>query len=140
MSEQSPEPFNPSVPLETVRGLIHLARDLQGKTGSTLFDDEAGDPDELELDILEDRGQDPAEIEFRTLIDDLPEDAQADLVALAWLGRDDGDWSELRRLAAERREIPTSMYLRSMPLLAENLADGLAAIESAAQQAEDTSP
>lgn len=116
-----------NIPVTTVQVIIELARDLQCKVEASLFDTEAADPDDFEIDILEDRGVDPAEIAFKTFIEDLTEDAQIDLVALTWLGRDDGDWFELRRLAAERRETPTSDYLRSLPLLAHYLADGLAA-------------
>lgn len=82
-----------TVPVATVRMLVNLARDLQGKADRTRFDDEAADPDDPDLDILEDRGIDPAETEFRTLIEDLSEEAQIDLVALAWLGRDDATGS-----------------------------------------------
>ena len=53
---------------------------------------------------------------------------QAELVALMWLGRDDGeaaDWDELVRQALERREVPTEDYLLDHPLLAEDWLDGM---------------
>lgn len=118
-----------AVSADTVRALIDLARDFQGKSDSTLFEDEEADPDEVELDVIEDRGADPAELEFQTLIEDLPDDAQADLVALMWLGRGDGEWPELRSMANERRETPAFSYLRATPLVAEYLAAGLSALE-----------
>ena len=118
-----------AVPVATVRVLIDLARDLQGKSASTLFDDEEADPDDVDLDVIEDRGADPAELEFQTLIEDLPDDAQSDLVALMWLGRGDGAWPDLRDMAKERRETPAFSYLRATPLVAEYLADGLSALE-----------
>ena len=127
----SDRPFALSIPVTTVWALINLACDLQGKSDTTLFDDDLADPDDLELDIREDRGAavDPAEARFRTLIEDLPEESQIDLVALVWLGRDGGDWPELRDMAADRREVPTASYLRAMPLLPDHLAAGLAALE-----------
>lgn len=97
--------------------------------GRTIFDEEAGDADDFGLDILEDRGIDPAETELRTLIEDLSEEAQIDLAALAWLGRDGGDWPELWALAVGWRKVPAVDYLRSMPMLAKNLREGLAALE-----------
>lgn len=124
------------VPVDTVRALIDLARDFQGKAASTLFDDEEADPDEIELDVIEDRGSDPAELEFQTLIEDLSEDAQADLVALMWLGRGDGDWPDLQIMAAERRETPAFSYLGATPLVAEYLAAGLSALENEANAVE----
>ncbi|MDG4648190.1 DUF3775 domain-containing protein [Roseibacterium sp. SDUM158017] len=118
-----------SVPLDTVCAIIELARDLQGKSESTLYDDERADPDELEADIFEDRGSDPAALEFETLVSDLSEDAQTDLVALMWLGRgDDEDLDALRALASEERTGETHRYLLGTPMLADYLASGLEAI------------
>ena len=125
-----------AVPVDTVRALIDLARDLQGKSASTLFDDEEPDPDEVELNALEDRGLDPAELEFQTLVEDLPHDGQSDLVALMWLGRGDGAWRELRDMANERRERPAFSYLLGTPLVAEYLAAGLSALETEANSVE----
>ena len=53
---------------------------------------------------------------------------QAELVALMWLGRGDGEpeeWNELLARAIERREVPTEIYLLDHPLLAENWLDGM---------------
>lgn len=50
---------------------------------------------------------------------------QAELVALMWLGRDEGapeEFEGLVRLALERREVPTEDYLLDHPLVAEHLA------------------
>ena len=137
MSQTASDPLvELGVSVDTVRALIDLARDIQGKSASTLFDDEEADPDEVELDVIEDRGSDPAELEFQTLIEDLSEDAQSDLVALMWLGRGDGDWPDLRIMAAERRETPTFSYLGATPLVAEYLAAGLSALEDEANAVE----
>jgi hypothetical protein len=53
---------------------------------------------------------------------------QAELVALMWLGRDEGeaaDWDDLLQQAIERREVPTENYLLDHPLLAEHWLDGM---------------
>jgi len=47
---------------------------------------------------------------------------QVELVALMWLGRDEGapeEFGDLVRLAASRREVPTENYLLDHPLVAE---------------------
>jgi len=142
--EAAPETDIPfSIRLDTVCFIIALAHDLQGKTGSSLYADETGAPDEVEAQILEDRGGDPVGAEFDAAIEALTEEAQYDLVALMWLGRDgsaagDADetvtddlgrgWSELRALAEQEHTGPTAAYLRGTPLLADYLAAGLAAM------------
>ncbi|HSM42082.1 MAG TPA: DUF3775 domain-containing protein [Afifellaceae bacterium] len=58
----------------------------------------------------------------------LSETQQAELVALMWLGRDDGEpaeWNDLVTQAAERRETPAEDYLLGHPLLADYWAGGL---------------
>jgi hypothetical protein len=58
----------------------------------------------------------------------LNEDEQVDLVALAWLGRGDGeieDWSELRAEAARAHNKRTARYLLGMPMLADYLEEAL---------------
>lgn len=114
-----------AVPLSTVCFIIEKAHDLQGKTASSLYEDETGDSDNLEAEILEDRSADPVMIELESVISDLPVDAQTDLVALMWLGRDEEDWQELRALAEQERTGATAAYLCGTPLLADYLLAGL---------------
>lgn len=61
-------------------------------------------------------------------IQGLGPDQQAELVALMWLGRGDGEpenWQDLVADAGDRREIPTEDYLLGHPLVADYWADGL---------------
>lgn len=66
------------------------------------------------------------------MIANLNEDEQAALIALAWIGREDfepEEWQEARRLARERNADGSApRYLGGMPLLAELLSEGLAAL------------
>ena len=120
-----PDPADPelAVPLDTVCYLIARLHDLQGKSASTLSE---GDTDEDPyLAVLEDRGNDPVEDEIRSVIDDLDEEAKVDLVALLWLGRDVGEWTELRELALQEHNDATAGYLIGTPLVADYLASGL---------------
>ena len=59
-----------SIPLDTVCAIIDLAHDLMGKTASSGDDDEP-DEDDVRLSVLEDRGDDPADLELRSVIHDL---------------------------------------------------------------------
>lgn len=115
-----------AVSLNTVCYLIERFHDLQGKSASTLSEGDTDD-DPL-LAVIEDRGDDPVEDEIRSVIDDLAEEAQIDLVALLWLGRDDGDWIQLRKLALQEHNDATSHYIIGTPLAADFLASGLEAL------------
>lgn len=53
---------------------------------------------------------------------------QIELVALMWVGRGDfgqQDWDEALALATERADTPTSRYLLSHPMAADDIASGL---------------
>lgn len=113
-----------AVPLQTVCYIAERAHDLMGKTASTEAENSLDDEDP-EADILEDRGHDPVEEELRSVIEDLDEDAQVDLVALMWFGREDEDWSTLRELAWQERTSSPASYLLGTPLLADYLLSGL---------------
>ncbi len=117
-----------AVPVDTVCFIIQKAHDLQGKTASSLSEDDTGETDDLAAEILEDRATDPVELELRSVIDDLPDDAQIDLVALMWLGRDEDEWASLRALAEQEHNDATALYLIGTPLLADYLEAGLSAL------------
>lgn len=68
-----------------------------------------------------------AEPELRAFIDGLNEDEQAELVALAWVGRgsfDADEWTEALRIARQEKTTPTEDYLLGMPHLADHLDTG----------------
>lgn len=116
-----------SISLNTVCYLIARLHDLQGKSASTLNEGDTDD-DDPQLSVLEDRGNDPVEVEIRSLIADLDEEAQVDLVTLLWLGRDDSEWTELREIAVQEHNDATAEYLLGTPLVADYLASGLEAL------------
>ncbi len=69
-----------------------------------------------------------AEAELAEFIDALNVDEKANLVALAWVGReafDAEDFEEAVATAMAEATTPTSEYLMGMPHLAENLEYGL---------------
>lgn len=91
------------------------------------------------VEILEDHPDDPVDEELQGFIDNLGEDEQIDLVALAWLGRDDGsveEWPEVRRQAAEAHNDRTASYLLGMPLLADFLEAGLSTLGYSVEELE----
>ncbi|MCW8807172.1 MAG: DUF3775 domain-containing protein [Rhodanobacter sp.] len=67
--------------------------------------------------------------ELAAFIGDLPDDEQIDLVAIAWLGRDNNtaaDWPVVREEAAQAHSARTVDYLLGTTLVANFLEDGLA--------------
>lgn len=115
------------IPLETLAWIIVKAREIDGKDVDTSDSGDAGEEDD-NASVLEDRGNDPSEQELRSWISDLSDTEQAQLVALFWLGRGDGDAAEFADLVEQAREArtgPTDDYLLGAPLLADLLEEGL---------------
>ena len=84
--------------------------------------------DDMDVEVLEEHEDDPVVEELTSLINSLSEDEQIDLVALAWLGRDDysaADWPAVREEAARAHNQRTAEYLLGMPLVGDFLEEGL---------------
>ncbi|MBW8269368.1 DUF3775 domain-containing protein [Caldovatus aquaticus] len=117
------------ISLETVATVADYARALQAKDPADR-EQLAGDEDS-EAALLEGEAEDVTEDALRAFINDLNEDEQAALIALAWVGRGDYDaseWDEALRLARERGAgRDTAQYLLTMDLLGDLLAEGVAA-------------
>lgn len=111
--------------IDTARAVDEMEEDAENEE---LQDEE--NPDDSDPDAMAD--------ELEELIEELNEDEQAALVALAWVGRGDydaDDWAEALRLARERNEAGgTASYLTGMELLGDLLSEGLAAFGIPAEE------
>ncbi len=115
---------------EQICFVVVKAREFDVKEGETDPDEGSNATDDGMIDVLEDGADDPVRQELVEFIGALNDDAQIDLVTLAWIGRDDGDrsdWAELREQATARHNDRTATYLLGLPLLADYLEEGLAA-------------
>jgi hypothetical protein len=113
---------------EKVFFVIVKAREFDAKDAVTVPDPGSNPCDDQNTAVLEDHPDDPVVEELTSLINALSEDEQIDLVALAWLGRDDysaDDWPEIRLEAARAHNKRTARYLLGMPLLGDFLEEGL---------------
>ena len=116
---------------QSVRKLILRARAYDSKEQ---IDDFQRDPDSAETDAVETLHtgeQDPIRDEIHDWIDSLDEEAQAELVALYWIGRGDyegRDFVQSVKQAQQRRTAPSSDYLLGAPLLGDYLEIGLDAV------------
>ncbi|MCB4821380.1 DUF3775 domain-containing protein [Roseicella aerolata] len=117
------------ISLETVATVVDHVRAIQAT--------EETDPAQLSEDenseaaLLQENPDDLTEGSLREFIDELNEDEQAALIALAWVGRGDygpEEWEEALRLAAERNENgDAGSYLLGMDMVGDLLAEGVAA-------------
>jgi hypothetical protein len=108
--------------------IIVLARQFDVKDAVTEPDPGSNASDDGMCSVLEDHPNDAVRAELAGFIGDLNEDEQIDLVALAWLGRSDGDvdsWQELRAEAARAHNERTAAYLLGIPLLADYLEEAM---------------
>lgn len=129
------EPPDDDAPLsispENVVYVIERAKEFGVKDAVTEPQPGSNPSDDGMIAVLEDHIDDPVREELEGFIDSLSEDEQIDLVALAWLGRDDftaDDWPDVRQEAAEAHNDRTGRYLLGMPLLADYLEAGLSAL------------
>mgnify|MGYP001462569408 CR=1 FL=1 len=113
---------------EKVCFIIVKAKEFDAKDELTEPDPGSNPVDDRDISVLEDHGDDPVVEELTAFIDALTQDEQIDLVALAWLGRDDyaaADWPSVREEAAGEHNDRTAQYLLGMPLLGDFLEEGL---------------
>ena len=114
---------------EKVFFVIVKAREFDAKDPVTDPNDGSNPTDDGAAAVLEDHRDDPTVQEIIAFINAMSVDEQVDLVALAWLGRDDytaADWASVREEAAAAHNRRTASYLLGMPLLGDVLEEGLA--------------
>lgn len=117
-----------SIDSDKVCYIVVKARAFDVKAAVTL-PTEGTDPSESDMsEVLEDHASDPVAHELTSFIDDLNEEEQIDLVALAWLGRGTfslAEWEDAVREARDAHNERTAAYLLGMPLLGDYLEEGL---------------
>lgn len=121
-------------PLDIICRIIQRARELEAQVPA--IDPDNDDPPEDsddDYDVLkDDMAESVVEDELRTAIDDLGDDQQIELLALALVGRgtyDASEWDDAREEAADPAAEPALDQLLDMPTLAEYLEAGLAAFD-----------
>ena len=120
-----------SISLETVCRIIIRAREYEAQVPAVDPDDGSNPTDDEDLEVLEDENNSAVEEELITTIDDLAEDEQQELVALALVGRgtyDASEWDDAMEAAADELR-DASGYLLGLPMLSSFLEAGLAAFD-----------
>ena len=117
--------------------VILKAREMAAKVAA--WDDGATSDHDAES-ILEDFSDDATQAELKEFIRDLNEDEQANLVALAWVGRGSfapEEFDEALATARAERNNRTADYLLGMPLLPDYLEEGLDRLGYSVEDTED---
>lgn len=133
------EPVELVITPESVAYVIVKAREFNAKVDAWNDPGIVDENDDAEA-ILENLSNDPVRMEMATFISELNEDEQAELVAIAWIGRgtfEAEEFDEAVRTAREERTNPPADYLLGLPLLADYLADGLYKLGCSVEDAED---
>ena len=121
-----------------VAHVIIRAREYDGKVAAWDDEDVASDGDSNS--ILEDRSDDATRSEAAQFIANLNVDEQANLVALAWVGRGSfsaEEFAEAIATAKAEKVNKTEDYLLGIPLLADYLEEGLEKMGISVESAEE---
>jgi hypothetical protein len=126
-----------STPLDIICRIIIRARQVEAQVPGVdpENDDPVNDSDD-ERDVLEDELDETVVDELRTAIDDLADDQQIELLALAMVGQgtyDASEWEDALEEAGDKDSEPPVDLLMDMPTLSENLDAGLAAFDLSCQ-------
>lgn len=118
------------IAVEKVAWVIERAREFESKVAP--FDDgDREESDEQSGGILENENDDPTVAELAGFFAAMNEDEEANLVAIAWIGRgtyEPEEWETALATARSEKTTRTSRYLLGMPLLSDYLEDGLEAL------------
>lgn len=130
MTTRDPFPdIDIGVPRDRLAFIVLKARAFDAEVPAVDPNDASNMADDRAVDIIESNHVNAAEL--RAAIQDLNEEAQANLVALVWLGRGDyepADWAEARAAARSRGHTATARYLMGIPLLGDLIEEGAAAL------------
>ncbi|MEL7092896.1 MAG: DUF3775 domain-containing protein [Pseudomonadota bacterium] len=83
--------------------------------------------------VLMGREMHRGEAELRAMIDALPEDDQARLVAIMWIGRgafEPEEWAEAVQTAAQEASTPCADYVLGTPHFTDHIEAGMSALGS----------
>lgn len=120
-------PATLSLPSGYLERLIVRARALQSREAEVDPFPASNPADDNMHDALQDTRGDLSREELRQELQGLTERAQAELVALMWVGRGDeepGNWEAVVEMARGRTELPTPKYLLGEPLVGEYWSEG----------------
>lgn len=128
MADMKPDggPLELSISPEEVFFIIVKAREFDEQVAPSEPDSGSNPADDREIDVQEEKADNPVVQELQSAFDGPNIDEQLDLLALTWLGRGDfSSFAEARREAEGLDEVHAARYLIGTPQLGDYLEDGL---------------
>lgn len=121
------------ISIETLCRLVVRARELEAQVPAIETDEEE-DPQDSDdpFAVLEDEANVAVEIEVQSLLEDLPEDELAEVLALAFIGRgsfEASEWDDAIEEAGAGGADNMIAQLLDMPMLAAYLEAGMTAFD-----------
>ncbi|MDY6799501.1 MAG: DUF3775 domain-containing protein [Pseudomonadota bacterium] len=113
---------------ERVCNIIQLAREFHAKEAVVIPEMPNNPGDDWALQVLADHRDDPVYGELKYAIGDLEPDQQAQLLALAWLGREDytlDEWEQALQSAVDNLTSSPAEQIIAIPYIADYLDEGL---------------
>jgi hypothetical protein len=120
-----------TIAVETVCRIILRARECETLIPQSDPDEGSNATDDGSADAIEDDGDNPAEVELRAVVDDLAEDEQAEVIALALVGRGDfeaAEWADAIEAATEEID-DAADWMLGQPTFSTDVEAGLAAFD-----------
>lgn len=127
MAEFDPDDVDLPISTESLAYIVLKARAYDAEVERVDPNEGSNAADDRDVDVLQGGRDNPTTRELREAIRDLDVDAQAALVALVWIGREDfapEEWQDALTSARERAEGPTWRYLMGLPMLGDLIEDG----------------
>ncbi len=119
------------IPLETLCGIITMAREFQAKEEVVIPETPASPTDDWAMQVLADHSDDYNLREFRDTVGDLSQRQRAELIALMWLGRGDyslDEWEDAVDQAIGDFSVRAGEYVLAHPMVADHFIDALSAL------------
>jgi hypothetical protein len=141
IADETPDSPTLDIATDKLAFIIEKARAFDVKESDSDPDSGSNPSDDGNVDILEDKADDPTREELVGAIRELNEDERAELVALAWLGRgtyDLEEWDEAVSTARSEHGRNAAKYLIGLPLLGDYLEDGMAMFDEGIVDQDDT--
>lgn len=120
-----------TISMDMLCRIVLRAREYEAQVPTTDPDDSSSGIDDDMRTVLEDSENTSVEEELSSAIEDLNEDEQAELIALALVGRgsyEPGEWTEALSAASDEVSDVTR-FLMELPMLSAYLEAGLAAFD-----------
>lgn len=126
------EDYEFNISLEDLCRILIRLREYEAQVPEADPDDGSNPSDDRDVAVLDDAANESVEEELRSIVEDLNDDEQRELVALVLVGRgafDATEWQDALDAAEEEAGDDIATWLMDQPLVAGLLDTGMAAFD-----------